>query len=312
MRGTRLMTILVAGGSGFLGRNLIRALLARGQTVRALHHRSEPPFAAPGLAWKRFDLAEPGDWPALLDGVSILYHLAWSTLPEASNDDPVADATNIIGTLAMLEAVRQSPVDRVVFASSGGTVYGAVPLGSAHEDHPKAPLSAYGVSKLATEHYLELYARQWGVKSVIARLANPFGPDQELGRNFGVVATFVARALEGQPCTIFGDGRVERDFLYVDDAIAALVAAGTHADASGIYNIGSGEGRSIADVVEAIGESIGRKVAVVHAPARPFDPPRTVLNAARARTQLAWQPQTSFLTGLQRVIAAHRDHPKSR
>lgn len=306
------MTTLVAGGSGFLGRNLIRALLARGETVRALHYRPVPPFEAPGLTWTRFGLGEPADWPALLEGVSLLYHLAWSTLPQASHEDPVSDAANITGTLAMLEAVRRTPVGRVVFISSGGTVYGAVPSGSALEDHPKAPLSPYGVSKLATEQYLEFYARQWGVQSVIARLSNPFGPDQELGRNFGVVATFVAQALEGQPCIIYGDGKVERDFLYVDDAIAALVAAGTHEKASGVYNIGSGEGRSIADVVGAIGASIGRKLAVVHAPARPFDPPRTVLNAARAEAELGWRPQISFATGLQRVIDAYRDDPKPR
>jgi UDP-glucose 4-epimerase len=301
------MTILVTGGSGFLGRNLIRALLAQGETVRALHRRSDPPFTAAGLGWHRHIFGTPTDWDALLHGVTRIFHLAWSTLPQSSNDDPTADAvTNIGGTLDLMEALRRRPVERLVFASSGGTVYGAVPSGRAAEDAAKRPLCAYGVSKLAVENYLSLYERQWGQRSIVVRLANPFGPDQELGRNFGVVATFVANALAGRSCTIFGDGAVERDFVYVDDAVAALVAAVAAPDAHGAYNVGSGEGRSIAGVVRALESTLRRPVDVVHAPARSFDPPRTVLDASRAAAELNWRPQTPFQAGLERVVEAHR------
>jgi UDP-glucose 4-epimerase len=301
------MTVLVTGGSGFLGRNLIQALLARGEEVRALHRRPKGPLIAPGLTWHRHAFGTPTDWPTLLEGVSQVYHLAWSTLPQSSNDDPHGDAiTNIGGSLAMLEAIRARPVERVVFASSGGTVYGPVPHGRAREDDLKAPLCAYGVSKLAVESYLSLYERQWGLKSVVLRLANPFGPDQELGRNFGVVATFVANALADRPCTIFGNGAIERDFIYVDDAVSALVAAGTMAGARGPYNVGSGEGRSIAQVVTALEAALERPVNIQHAAARSFDPPRTVLNADRAAAELHWRPSTPFQAGLERVVAAHR------
>jgi UDP-glucose 4-epimerase len=301
------MTALVTGGSGFLGRSLIRTLLASGESIRALHRRETPPFTAPGLTWHRHILGVPIDWPVLLDGVRCVYHLAWSTLPQSSNEDPANDAvTNVAGTLDILEAVRRTPVGRIVFTSSGGTVYGAVQEGRASESHEKAPLCAYGVSKLSVENYLALYERQWGVPGVSLRLSNPFGPDQEAGRNFGVVATFAGKALAGQPCTIFGDGTVERDFLFVDDAVEALIAAGSRPGATGVYNIGSGEGRSIRQVVTAIEAELGRPVAVDYAAARSFDPPRTVLDAGRAAAELGWRARTAFEEGVRRVIAAHR------
>jgi len=301
------MTAVVTGGSGFLGRNLIRALLAQGRNVRALHRRPEPPFAAPGLTWLRHELSAPMPWDAVLDGATEIYHLSWSTLPQASNLDPAGDAiSNIGGSLTLLEALRTRPGPRIVFASSGGTVYGAVPAGRAKESDAKEPLSAYGVSKLAVENYLALYERQWGVRGVSLRLSNPFGPDQELGRNFGVVATFVAQALAGKACTLFGDGSVERDFIYVDDAVAAMIAASGAAGANGVYNIGSGEGRSISDLVAAIGRILGEAVPVVRAEARSVDPPRTVLDASRAAAELGWRPRVSFEDGLARVVATQR------
>jgi UDP-glucose 4-epimerase len=301
------MVKLVTGASGFLGRNLVRTLASRGERVVALHRRQVPPFQMPQVTWHKVDVTDSIDWNALLADVEQVYHLAWSTLPQSSNESPSSDAVvNIGGTLKLLEALRSHPKPRLVFASSGGTRYGSVESGCAHEDMAAQPRCAYGVSKQAVESYLSMFERLWGIDHVSLRFSNAFGPDQETGRNFGVVATFVARALGDQVCTIYGDGQTERDFLYVDDAVSAMIAAGEKPLSSRAYNIGSGEGRSIFEVVEAIRLATGRDVRTIAQPAREFDAPRTVLDASRAERELGWKAGTTFEQGLEKVIAAHR------
>lgn len=302
------MATLVTGASGFLGRNLVRALAERGEEVVALHGQRGGAFTHPAVRWTRFNLGAPFDWTPLLQGVTRVYHLAWSTLPQTSNENPADDAiVNIGGTLRLLEALKMRPDTRFIFASSGGTRYGAVERGLAKEDTPARPRCAYGVSKHAVETYLSTFEHLWGLDHVSLRFSNAYGPDQESGRNFGVVATFVARALAGETCALYGNGEAERDFLYVDDVVSALIAAGEQPLGARAYNIGSGEGRTIAGIVRAITEATGVAITTNALPARDFDSPRTVLDPSLALKDLGWSARTTFSEGLSKVIAAHRE-----
>jgi UDP-glucose 4-epimerase len=300
---------LVTGGGGFIGRELVRALLERGHGVRVVN-RSPP--AGCGLAnllraeWRIADLCDEAfDWAFLLAGCSVVYHLAWTSLPASSNTAPARDLSeNLLAGLRLLEAARVAGRPRIVFISSGGTVYGrarCLPIG---EDHPTRPLCAYGISKLAMENYLTLYRELHGVESVVLRVANAFGPGQDPSRQQGAVAAFLRRAMAGLPLCIWGDGEVVRDYVHVSDVVAALIRAGEAALPANredpVYNIGSGKGRSLNEVVAAI-RKLGLAVEVAHEPARGFDVPANVLDYTRAADQLGWFPRASFADALEHM-----------
>jgi UDP-glucose 4-epimerase len=307
------MKVVILGGSGFIGRHLARALLAAGADV-CLASRQPPRQTViasgrrdPGrLTWLPCDLGADADWTGLLAGCELLYHLAWSTTPELSNRDPRADAqTNVIGSLRLIQAAQDLGIRRIVFVSSGGTVYGHLNTVPAAEDHPTHPICAYGVSKLSVEHYLALYHALGGLDACVLRVANPYGPGQGSPPGLGAVHTFLKRAVTGQPIVIWGDGSVVRDYLYISDLVAALVAAG-RLGGHRTYNIGSGEGRSLNQVVAAIEALLGRTVPVIHQAARPFDLPVNILDPGRARTELGWHPTIAFVDGLAMTLEALR------
>lgn len=304
------MTVLVTGAGGFLGRALVEALLARGEVVRATSRtapaRGEP---RPGLIWHRLDLGTDGaGWRDCLEGVETIYHLAWSTIPSESSLDPVGDArVNLVGSVALLEAAATvAPGARVVFASSGGTVYGPLRQVPADEAHALRPISAYGVSKRAVEAYLELYGDQGRLRPASLRISNVFGPGQGSGRLFGAVTQFARRALSGEPIVMFGDGSTVRDYIYRDDAVEALLRAGAEPAAEGAFNIGTGRGASLLDIVAVLERTLGRPIAVERRPARPVDVPVSVLDPSRARRELGWTARTEFKEGVARTLDAMR------
>jgi UDP-glucose 4-epimerase len=243
-------------------------------------------------------------FPALLDGVTTIYHLAWSSLPATSNDDPIADASeNIVGTLRLLQAAQGRPGIRFVFASSGGTIYGKLETAVASESHPTRPICAYGVSKLAIENYLSLYSSVWGLDAVSLRVSNAYGPGQDTTRNFGAVATFSTRAAAGEPIIIYGDGSTVRDYVYISDLVNAFIRAGEIRGGPPILNIGSGVGRSLNEVVQTIIAALGRPVAVHHMPKRSFDIPVSVLEIGIAKRVLSWCPKVDFNNGVCATLA---------
>lgn len=304
-----MTTHLVLGGSGFIGRHVVAALARRGDAVIVADRAPPPSFPpdipAQAVAFVPLDLATQ-DWAALTRGSDVVHHYVWSTVPQSANEDPLADLdTNLRATVRLLEALRGQPGKRLVFASSGGTVYGKLTETPVHEDHALAPLTAYGVSKLAAEKYIGFYRSQHGVDGRIARLSNPFGAGQNLRRNLGAVSIFLAHAMAGEPITIWGDGTVVRDYLHITDVTQALLAL---ADAPGqavaeapVFNVASGEGRSLNQIVSAIGALLGRAPFVEYKPARPFDVPVSILNVDRAARVLGWRPHLGFEEGLSRM-----------
>jgi UDP-glucose 4-epimerase len=297
---------LVTGASGFLGRALVPALLAGGESVVATGRKTCPFAPHRRLIWRQADLADPAaPLAGLLCGVDTIYHLSWSTIPADSNLAPSEDARiNIVGALRLLESVERGTSPRFIFASSGGTVYGRLVKAPALEEHPLRPLSAYGVSKWSVEAYLDLFASFGAIRPVSLRIGNLFGPGQETSRLFGAVAHFSKRALAGIPIRMFGDGAVVRDYVYIDDAVDALVRAGHTEKSSAAFNIGSGKGRSLNDIVAVLQKHFAKPIMVEHEPGRPFDVPVSVLDSGKARHELGWSARVSFEEGIARTLAS--------
>jgi UDP-glucose 4-epimerase len=245
------------------------------------------------------ELGNTGLLRALLPGVDVAFHLASTTLPATSNDAPVFDVqSNLVDTLRLLETCAGCAVGKVVFLSSGGTVYGQVDAAPVAEDHATTPICSYGIVKLAIEHYLRLFHRTAGLRYAVLRPSNPFGPRQNPEGNQGAVAVFLGRIARGEPVTIWGDGEIVRDYFHVSDLARAIVLAARSPKAELTLNVGSGAGLSLNQLVARLGQLTGKPVTVVREPARPLDVPRLVLDTHRARTELGWAPSVPLDAGL--------------
>jgi UDP-glucose 4-epimerase len=301
------MKCVLLGGAGFMGSHLAERLLATGHSVRVfdIHDRGFADGArARGIEWMRGNFLDAADIAKAIAGCQAVFHLVSTTLPQSSNQNPAADvADNVIGAVNLLEACRREGGHKVVFTSSGGTVYGVPRTVPIAEDHPTNPTTSYGIGKLAIEKYLELYRVQHGVDYCVLRIANPFGERQRIATGQGAVTTFLHRAHRGEPIEIWGDGRVVRDYLYVGDVAEALARALEHRGERRVINIGSGVGRDLNDIVAAIEKVLGRPIERRYVPARNFDVPANVLDIRLARAELGWQPATDFKEGLRRTLS---------
>lgn len=308
------MRCLILGGGGFLGSHLADALLDEGHAVRILDRpnlvRYRPFRPDEPLEWIEGDFLDERHLDAAVEGCDAVYHLVSTTLPRSSNENPAYDVqTNVMGTLRLLESVRRHRAGRVVLVSSGGTVYGiprSIPI---PETHPTEPLCAYGIGKLAIEKYLHLHHHLHGLDYRVLRLANPFGERQRVSAAQGAVTVFLDRALRGDEIEIWGDGSVIRDYFHVSDAVSAMTRALRHEGKRRIFNIGSGTGLSLNQLIAAIERLVGTTVHRRHRPARPFDVAVSVLDTSLAREDLGWTPKVTFAEGLARtarwLVAEH-------
>ena len=302
------MKAVLLGGNGFIGTHLAEGLSAAGLDCLICDERP-PRRETDGVRWLAADVYHAPDdvLRAVFEGAPLVYHLAWRYLPAASDTHIEAEAQeNVAGTLRLLRLCVEAGVRRVVFFSSGGSIYGPAHCLPIPESHPTEPLSAHAISKLAVEKYLALFARQQGLDYVILRPGNPFGPYQDPDGGQGVIATCMARAAAGRPLEVWGDGSVVRDYFYVSDLARAALLAFTTAQNCVVYNIGSGVGRSLNEVMAAVEAVVGRRLEVRYLPARPSDVPVNILDATRARQMLGWEPQMSFEEGLRRTWELYR------
>ena len=300
---TQKLSCVVLGGGGFIGTNLCRRLAASGHRVRAFGRRCLFPDDLRGVQWHQGDFTDSGAVRAAIESFDVVFHLVHEAMPQAANLDMAGDvANNVVPTLGLLEHCRAAGVKRVVFASSGGTVYGNARQTPTPETAPTDPICAYGISKLAIEKYLALFEHLYGLDFRVLRITNPFGPFQMALKNQGVVAALVGRALRDEPVEIWGDGSVVRDFVFVDDVVDALIAAMADRGEERIYNIGSGRGRNLREIIAAIEHHTGKTLKLQWRPARPLDVPISVVAIDRARTGLGWTPKTKFESGLQQTI----------
>lgn len=299
------MKSLVIGGNGFIGTNLVEGLLRAGHDVRVFDRypsRYKEPIA--GVEYLVGDLGNHGESHEAVQGMDWVFHLAYTTLPQTSNDDPVYDIrSNLADTVQLLQECRDSKIEKVVFISSGGTVYGIPQQTPISEDHPQQPICSYGITKLAIEKYLSLYQRLWGLEFVAARLSNPYGEQQNPHSKQGAIGVFLGNVAERKPITIWGDGEVVRDYIYIGDAVSALLKAAEFepaADDPRIFNIGAGKGHSLNQIVEALKQVVDVPVEVKYTPSRAVDVPSNVLDISLAQRVLKWSPQVELRQGLER------------
>lgn len=298
------MTALITGASGFVGQNLLRKLADRGESVVAVSRRPDLAKHEKAVSWHSLPEDTAG-WTELLREISVVYHLAWSSLPQTSNENPLRDASdNILNTLRLLDAAKSKRDLQIVFPSSGGTVYGTLMSIPANEQHGTNPRCAYGISKLAVEKYLNLYRDLWGVNCIALRISNAYGPGQKTPKNFGAIATFANRAAKNDTITIFGDGTIIRDYIYIDDLTDAIIAAGAYRGDAAIMNIGSGVGKSLNDIIDTLGKYFSKKISVEYVKGRDLDIPVSVLDISLAKTALDWKPHTTFEAGIEATLRA--------
>jgi UDP-glucose 4-epimerase len=294
------MRALVTGGAGFIGSNLVDALIERGDSVEIVDNLSSGKHENVNARARLhvLDVREPlgGLFAELRPDVC--FHLAAQADVRVSVERPDFDAeVNVVGTVRVLEAARAAG-SRIVFASTGGAIYGecSEPATEADERRPLAP---YGAAKLAGEEYLLTFQRLYGMNNVVLRFGNVFGPRQDPYGEAGVVAIFLKRLRDGDTCRIFGDGRQERDYVYVGDVVEAALAATDVA--GGVFNVGTGQATSVLALYELCRRVAGSESASELAPARPGELQRSVLDVGKAARELGWQPQTSLEEGLRRT-----------
>ncbi len=299
------MECLVLGAGGFIGINLCRALSAAGASVHGYGRAPAFPAALPPIRWTFAEFSNRTMLASALEGVGTVFHLLGASVPAHVERDPIEDLrTNVSASVDLFGMCRAAGVRRIVFISSGGTVYGVPRNLPISETHPTDPISTYGIHKLLVEKYLGLLAYRHGIQVMVLRAANPFGPFQIPDRGQGLVATLIQRRLAGKPVEIWGDGRVVRDFLHVDDLVEAMLRAAAYEGPHSIMNVGSGIGRSVLDVIASVDRVLGTKDAeILYRPSRTADVPANVLDVALIRHELGWVARTEWLQGLRGTAA---------
>lgn len=291
--------VLVLGGCGFIGSHIVDRLLAQGCAVRVFDRQHER-FRQP-LRGVDYRIGNFGDRMAMFDALSdidAVMHLVSTTFPGTADLDPKVDVEdNLIGSIALLDAMVRLSISRVLFLSSGGTVYGIPDTIPIPETHRLQPISSYGIVKVAIESYLAMYQRARGISPVIIRASNPYGPRQGHKGVQGVVTTFLSRLLSEEPIEIWGDGTVVRDYLQVAD-LADLCVRALFTDRTGPYNAGSGVGTSVNDIVDVLRSATGQTIVPVYKPGRGLDVPRSVLDISRAQESFDWAAQTDMQNGI--------------
>lgn len=298
--------ILIIGGAGFIGSHLCDALLDRGNIVRVFDRPGIVPYrvfkSTESIEWVQGDFNSEIDIEKAVTGCKIIFHLISTTLPKSSNEDPVYDIqSNVIGTVRLLDIARRAAIEKLVFVSSGGTVYGIPNEIPISESHPTNPLSSYGISKLAIEKYLKLYELMYGLKYSIIRLANPYGARQRTNGAQGAVAVFMEKAIKNEEINIWGDGSVVRDYIYISDVIDALLSVANYYGGENVFNIGSGQGKNLNQILQEIELILHRPVLRSYTESRSFDVPVNVLDIELAKKILDWSPKISFDEGLSKT-----------
>lgn len=299
---------LVLGGGGFIGKHLCEGLLARGYQVRVLDRPhldlDDARVLASRVEWLEGDFTNAVDVATALEGCRWVFHLVSTTLPKNSNENPLYDLeSNVASTLRLLDLTGNSKTARkIIFLSSGGTVYGVPRKTPIAESHPTEPICAYGIGKLAIEKYLELYRMLHGLDYAVIRLSNPYGEYQRTQGAQGVIPIFMHKALHHEPIEIWGDGSVVRDYVYIGDVVEALIGVMSYEGPERVINIGSGIGTSLNELVQILRDVTGVAISCRYVAGRGFDVPASVLDISRARSALGWNPQVPLHEGIRRVF----------
>lgn len=297
------MKIIVFGGGGFIGSAIVDRLLLDGHDLRVFERPRVEPYRqfleTERVEWMTGDMLSIHDINLALKDRDLVIHLVSTTLPKSSNEDPIYDVqSNLVGTLQILNAMVALDIKKILFISSGGTVYGTPKYLPIDECHPCEPQISYGITKLAIESYLSLYEKMYGIKAVILRVANPFGKRQRVATAQGAVSVFLHRAISGQPIEVWGDGSVTRDYIYIDDVAEIFALAVNYNGPKSVFNVSQGVGTSINELIELIEETLGKSIERIYLPVRNCDVSISILSNTLAQQELGWSPKTSLRSGI--------------
>jgi len=298
--------VLVMGGLGFIGSHISRLLSVQGYKVRIF----DKLYGSRDLI---FDLREKveifegdaektEDVLRAMDSVDIAVDLIHTTVPGASMTDSVYDVqSNVVSHVSWLSQLKKTTLKKIIYISSGGTVYGVPKQNPITEDHPTEPISSYGITKLMIEKYVAMFAGNQGIDYRICRPSNVYGEGQRLHIGQGVIGVFIDRCLRGKPVEIWGDGTVSRDYMYVEDMAQAIIQLIAYHGTERVFNISSGTGYSLNDIVEIIQRELMIDIQIHYTQPRTFDVPVNVLDNSKLRLETGWMPQTDLVTGTRNV-----------
>ena len=293
------MNILVLGGSGFVGTHLIERLSSLGHSIKSLSRTKCEQPVQQGVEHYTGDFNNTSVIVDALNDIDVVYHLISSSVPSSSNLDPISDINcNLIGTIQLLELMRKMKnIKKIIYISSGGTVYGNPDIDPVPETYPLNPICSYGVVKVAIEKYLFMYHHLYGVESVILRPSNFFGPRQKAKKGQGVIGAFLENIKKDLPIKVWGDGNIIRDYLYVDDLIDLCILI-LESNKTGTYNAGYGKGISINELIGTIQKVTDRIIQISYEKGRTFDVEKIVLDIQKAKTDFLWSPNTTLMHGI--------------
>jgi UDP-glucose 4-epimerase len=294
------------GGCGFLGQSLAEHLSSKGFDIRIFdlpevlsrYKQTDQRFTR--IAGD-FSVLENDD--NLFSDIDTVFHLIHTTIPVTSMKDAFHDAaSNIIPSIRLFRIVAERRISKLIFLSSGGTVYGVSRKAPISEDDPTNPICPYGVSKLAIERYLQHFSSQHGFKGISVRLSNPFGKHQLPGKPIGAIANFLSRTAQNQEIEIWGDGSIVRDYLYISDVMNALERiVESETIPSGVYNLGFGTGHSLNQILDLVRKTSRKNLTVTYKEQRDFDVPEIVLDCTRIKNDIPWRPEIELAEGIEKL-----------
>lgn len=302
------MRILLIGGCGFIGHNLtLRLLEDKNITVRVLC-RHETPYINELIKQSKIevffgDYANVEDLLPAINGCDVVYHLATSTIPNSSFNNPVYDIeANLVPSVKLLKICVDNNIKKLIYASSGGTIYGNHEKHIISESDDTNPITPYGIGKLSFEKFLGMYHSIYGLDYIILRISNPYGPFHRIGAQQGAVNVFIQKALSLEPLEVYGDGEIIRDYIYIRDVTDAMHKSLYYHGECKIFNLGTGVGTSINEVIKYVESAISDKVTVIRTPSRKLDVHANVLDIKLIKDELDWQPQTTMSAGIKETV----------
>lgn len=295
-------------GAGFIGKHFLRYALSQGYSLRVLDHNDCPEEFLGKLLWIKGDLSQKDKLSQALESAHTIFHFISSTVPGDVIDESGELKQNVFQTLQLLKLCVRQKIQRVVFISSA-SVYGVQSVLPIPETASTDPISSHGIHKLTIEKYLKLYRHHHGLDCKILRISNPYGPGQNIAGRQGFVAIAIGKILADASIAISGDGTIIRDFIYIEDVAKALHLAATTNAPEAIFNIGSGNGCSLNEIVDLLRELTGRPLPVIYAESRFVDIPKSVLDIGRAQRILGFSPTTHLKGGLAQTLVSHRLAP---
>lgn len=292
--------MLIIGGGGFIGRNLVNALCDLNLRVKVLNLGPNIFPASSNVEYIEGSFMDDETLSYALEGVTTVFHLVSTTTPSSSNLDPAFDIkTNLIGLIKLLDLMRKKSISKIIFLSSGGTVYGEPQYTPIDIKHPLKPICSYGVIKVAMENYLNMYSHLYEIRPTILRVSNPYGPGQPTQGGQGVIANFMDKIKSGESIDVWGDGSSVRDYIYIDDLVSLCVKA-SFSNVFGVFNVGSGKGHSVNEVISSIESVTGSKAQINYKASRLLDVKKVFLDVKVTERTFSWTSSFNLLDGVKK------------